>query len=257
MSDCSSVEVDKFMLEIRRDSVPKGSPAHVDEWCNSEMHIPMEACIPTWNDKNNATDFVAEKLGNDLSEPSLVAVTEALHSEVLLGTPRDAACGAGCHYCCHIIVHASIPETIKVACGVDRSIFNRVHDQLDALSRDEWISYKNHWVENQIPCPFLLDGNCSVYECRPSVCRGQYSLNANECIDAYHSCDPESSVTNFFNHKRVSAIPRDALVDGCAAVGLHSYLVIMPLAVRILLKEKDAVPRWLAGEDVFREACAH
>lgn len=84
-----------------------------------------------------------------------------------------AACRRGCNACCHIPVHL-FPieaELIEKRTGVRRRA-------TPAPKRDF----------TGEPCPFLVNGECSIYEVRPLVCRRHFAMTRT----AYW-CEPSRS----------------------------------------------------------------
>jgi len=87
------------------------------------------------------------------------------------------ACGKGCSACCHMNVMVSQLEVALIEKEVGARPAHlqgsKVHD-LETF--------------NGVPCPFLNDGACSIYEIRPFACRKHMSFDAS----AYW-CAPDRS----------------------------------------------------------------
>lgn len=85
-------------------------------------------------------------------------------------------CGAGCYGCCHQLVSTFPLEGIAVANYL--LLFNN-EDLLTAVKRlDEafvvcWDPNEDpsYYFDRAIPCVFLSDTCCSIYDCRPAACR--------------------------------------------------------------------------------------
>jgi Fe-S-cluster containining protein len=88
-----------------------------------------------------------------------------------------AACKSGCSYCCSIA--ATITETealiISRASGIKPK--KRVGGINEELTREKWFG---------VPCTFLKNGRCSIYNARPLACR----LHANLANTSFF-CDTE------------------------------------------------------------------
>lgn len=80
-----------------------------------------------------------------------------------------AACRKGCAHCCHISLKMTQAEATEIgkAIGVVPA-----HDAADRPERA---------VDNE-PCPFLIDGACSIYDHRPVVCRSHFNMDADDLL---------------------------------------------------------------------------
>lgn len=119
----------------------------------------------------------------------------------LEGLLREAAprvrCGKGCDFCCSRIVVASRIEALGL---IDYMLgyASRSVDDLRALVSPHAAALKQFlneraeaddrdatWFSRGTPCPFLVDGACSVYEARPLSCRAYHSTDEPEkCREA-------------------------------------------------------------------------
>jgi Fe-S-cluster containining protein len=100
------------------------------------------------------------------------------------------ACSAGCSYCCHVHVEATVPEILAVAVHLERTLepgalaalrerLARHATHVDRLSDDE------RWAA-KIPCALLADdGRCSIYAVRPLRCRAFHSCSVEACREAF------------------------------------------------------------------------
>lgn len=88
------------------------------------------------------------------------------------------ACSRGCAACCRINVMISQLEAtfIEKETGIKPALVARslLHPQ------DEFLG---------VPCPFLKDCSCSIYETRPFACRKHFSFDASS-----YWCDPTRSL---------------------------------------------------------------
>ena len=80
-----------------------------------------------------------------------------------------AACRRGCAHCCHIRVEMTELEAERLGAAVGRTPNRR---QLYMLVEDDAYGYET-------PCPFLAEGECSIYEHRPFACRKHHSLDVD------------------------------------------------------------------------------
>ncbi len=161
-------------------------------------------------------------------------------------------CRRGCSFCCHLNVTASVLEAVQIAAAMrsgsradlERSVFaaSDAHSGLDAGSR----------LAHKSACPLLVLGACSMYEARPRACRALVSVSAQACERHFNAdgkaADPAPSLVT----PRLIA---SGFVTGEIAamqdLGLAGHLVELTAALAVLLRDRTALARWLAGEDVF------
>lgn len=123
-------------------------------------------------------DVIAEQLRRDNSSAkSKLGKIYSLMTEVNQAVKPYIACGKGCSDCCKMNVSISAIEA----------------DRLSATSRKPMAVVKRPVLHPEqefsgVPCPFLVEDTCSVYEARPYVCRAHYSFDTS----AYW-CHPERS----------------------------------------------------------------
>lgn len=95
-----------------------------------------------------------------------------------------SACRRGCYSCCHIPVVVTSAEARLLAAVSGRSMTIRQ----DSMTVQQFIDGADHSAlasgdeHRGIPCPFLADGDCSVYETRPAACRTHFSLAENDLL---------------------------------------------------------------------------
>jgi len=107
-------------------------------------------------------------------------VNEAIGREQKKG--RKLACARGCSSCCRS--HTTIPvyplELVGLTWYATEKLEGPVRDKVKAQLRAH---------ASGDPCPFLLDGACSIHPLRPMACR-QFNVFGQACAegeDAYYS----------------------------------------------------------------------
>jgi Fe-S-cluster containining protein len=109
-------------------------------------------------------------------------------------------CSAGCTACCYQKVACTIPEAIGIAAWLSgrdevekqriRAASRRLHDEsaeLDDFGR----------VRTGLPCPLLLDEQCSIYEARPLSCRATYSFDRSACEKLYFGFEFDTKIPHW------------------------------------------------------------
>lgn len=109
-----------------------------------------------------------------------IGVAEGIRREEDKG--KILACAKGCSACCRS--HTTIPvyplELVGMTWFAAEKIESPTRDKLKAQLRDH---------RNGQPCPFLMDGICSVHPMRPLACR-HFNVFGRPCAegeDAYHT----------------------------------------------------------------------
>ena len=90
-----------------------------------------------------------------------------------LDIESKVACkGKGCNFCCHDRVYLSSFEINLIKTFIEQNPDYQFVNEEQAKFLDE-----TGYIEaNNLPfakraCPFLINGNCSIYDVRPSICR--------------------------------------------------------------------------------------
>jgi hypothetical protein len=102
----------------------------------------------------------------------------------------------------------------------------------------------------KLPCALLVEGSCSVYRERPTVCRQVTSTDLAGCIDEYEGRDRGGGIVGsryYHDHARNARVP---LLAALAARGLPQATFELSAGLLRAL-EPDAEAQWLAGADPF------
>jgi Fe-S-cluster containining protein len=100
-------------------------------------------------------------------------VSEAVKMELKKG--RKLACTKGCSHCCK--THQTIPVYPLELVGLSWYVTEKLKGTARKIVRMQLEKYK----END-PCPFLVDGACSVHPMRPVSCR-QFNVFDTPCSE--------------------------------------------------------------------------
>lgn len=94
-----------------------------------------------------------------------------------------AACGEGCHACCHQVVMCDPFEALNIAKYIlerkDKAFIDKVLASLRALAPLPLDANARYGADK--PCPLLENGRCSIYEVRPRPCRTVLSGSREAC----------------------------------------------------------------------------
>jgi Fe-S-cluster containining protein len=177
------------------------------------------------------------------------------------------ACKSGCGHCCHQAVGVAAPEVFAIYEHLrkecTKSAFDRTVKRIrETDDRTRGMTSEQRFSPD-LPCPFLENESCSIYEARPLACRGKNSLDAKACETSLR--DPRARTRYFAGKFPVPSYLEPMRVFHAVATGmdlaLHELhgLEVAPLelaaAMRVLVDDPETVPEaWLRGEDPFHAA---
>jgi Fe-S-cluster containining protein len=105
---------------------------------------------------------------------------------------NNIACEKGCTACCKLDVEVSEPEIIYIYTYMSNilekeqldAFFNQIEDTVSIIKDIDDI---DEYAKLQIPCVFLHNGACSIYEVRPFICREYHSYDRVVCDESFHN----------------------------------------------------------------------
>ena len=160
-----------------------------------QLTVPVPSGLATWED---ILPFMR----------ALVKVSSDISQEYFRSRGKPISCKAGCGICCRQRVPIAEFEAHRLRRLVDSmpeprrseiiARFHAVEDQVQmagdavvfdesaAMSIEEMTRQAGNYFKLMIPCPFLEDESCSIYEERPLKCR-EYLVTS----PALNCADPE------------------------------------------------------------------
>lgn len=109
-----------------------------------------------------------------------------------------SACRGGCAHCCHVPVTISSIEAALLGRAAGRMPQRPVRSvQLASLNSEAEVAEAQAWLQSAgtgLPCPFLRDNRCSVYEHRPLACRTLINLDDDDLLCRHAEDGPPASV---------------------------------------------------------------
>jgi Fe-S-cluster containining protein len=168
------------------------------------------------------------------------------------------ACRSGCTYCCTVPVAASAPEVLAIAAFV-RGRFDE--EQKAALGRrveaniaatDGMDMSRRDRV--RLDCPFLVAGECAVYEVRPIACRGYSSYDVEDCREDYEH--PGTGVEGHTNGLRelVYGAIRKGLAIACKSASVEHRPLELVRAYKIASEDATLAETWRSRPEAFETA---
>jgi Fe-S-cluster containining protein len=176
---------------------------------------------------------------------------------------EDIACKKGCSWCCYKQVGVSPLEVFLIAehlknKGIKVSLED-IKSRLTALDQITNGLPSEARLSAQLPCAFLVEDSCSIYEVRPLACRGGNSIDADLCrrhVEDMENVQKEEELEGrpYWIHAvpfHVMRVLREGLTTGMKKWDLGQEKLELTAATRIALQEKDALENWIAGKDIF------
>lgn len=243
-------------------------PVFVEDWQNRLTAAAANTAYAILRDERSVRS--AARLGKAAMES-----TSTLVGGLLARTPPGSvACHAGCDHCCYQSVGVTPPEAIAIhAYLVETWTLPRLTslqarlgpfvEQVRGLTSDERAS-------PELPCPFLEQGTCTIYEVRPLACRGVNSLDAEACRRYLHepAARAAGASADAGGHLLIAPIRAFNAISAGLQLGLAEQfgLDMRPLdlafSLELLFRSEAEVTetsgglqgRWVAGEPSFASA---
>ncbi len=176
---------------------------------------------------------------------------------------ENIACKKGCSWCCYKQVGVSPLEVFLIAEHLKNKkikiSLEDMNSRLTALDRQTNGLSSEARLAAQLPCAFLVEDSCSIYEVRPLACRGGNSIDADLCRRHVEDMENVQKEEELEGHPYwIHAVPfhvmralREGLTTGMKKWDLGQEKLELTAATRIALQEKDALENWIAGKDIF------
>jgi hypothetical protein len=180
--------------------------------------------------------------------------------------PSQIACASGCGACCHQLVAIAPAEAAAIARFVDqrftpeqrKDLAERV-GTLDTATRGKTAIDR---ARLRLPCAFLADGRCSIYDARPLRCRAVHSRDAGHCgwvlVNPDAAAQQRGARSDAGPYLVAPAKIMDAALTGlaraCRSIGIDGVSLELTAATRIALAVPDLERNMAAGEPVFAAA---
>ncbi|MDO8717068.1 MAG: SEC-C metal-binding domain-containing protein [Dehalococcoidales bacterium] len=184
----------------------------------------------------------------------MVEIESALQQEVA-STGVKISCSRGCAHCCNQFVVASLQECECITYYLyqhDKVLDHFIHafdDWRDRILKIERVFRKINDLGEKInlgqatdedrrlfdeesrvyasqnnPCPFLVDGACSIYEVRPYICANYFSISPSEWCRPFHPSAREA-IHMKIGLKLGNDMPYFVMPDGNRIVSSMPFLV--------------------------------
>jgi Fe-S-cluster containining protein len=145
------------------------------------------------------SDEYAATRGDVVASGPLVALAASQpRHDARLAAAADAetlACKAGCFWCCYFTIDVRPAEVLRivdfVAANLAKEEQQRVRSEVAANSASLSLLDADERVRQNLKCPFLVSGQCSIYTARPQTCRNYHATNVAGCQQTFEEPDNE------------------------------------------------------------------
>jgi Fe-S-cluster containining protein len=168
------------------------------------------------------------------------------------------ACRAGCDTCCHERVAVQAHEVLIVAEHVQKHFSADALEALIARAADHRRAHAGRgtpeWVFPRTPCVLLSEGQCSVYEARPGICRAHHSHTVEGCKTNLAAGNEEVDVKIPGLRGRMFAVML-GIDQAVESVGYDEEAYDLGSALHEALTNSFCAFRWSQGKPAFPADC--
>jgi Fe-S-cluster containining protein len=167
---------------------------------------------------------------------------------------RAPACHTGCSACCYRVVQVTLPEIAAIGEFLEVRPDDGLSERLERYERAVAPSFGRNLSALRPECPFLLDGECSIYEVRPLRCRGLNSLDVSACEKWRDRADEQVPIPAVRGQMESAIAASLGLAAGLAKAGVFNRFFDLGRAIAILNADRDAVEHHFKGDLVLTPA---
>lgn len=117
------------------------------------------------------------------------------HDERLAAAPDAStlACKSGCSWCCYFTVDVRPVEVFRILDFIETRFTPRQRQRVKAQIETNSAALQEldevQRMQQNIKCPFLTAGRCTIYAARPQTCRNYHATNAAGCQKSFEEPD--------------------------------------------------------------------
>jgi Fe-S-cluster containining protein len=172
--------------------------------------------------------------------------------------PEPLDCKPRCHYCCYNLPLVTPPEALAIGQHVEeaftsyekKELFARIKKVLERI--DGRSPYEIAMMRHELPCIFLEDEMCIIYQVRPVVCRTCSSTSAEHCKLIFESRNHRAKLRCYQEMRDIFHTVQTTLVKSCQEMGCQSEFLYIAWAIKDYFKHPRPIETWLQGEMVFQ-----
>jgi Fe-S-cluster containining protein len=210
-----------------------------------------------------ATRVVRDTLGRSTDVDACVALVgqvDRLLEQAAQHLPQGGAvlaCRPGCNFCCHLQVRVLPHEAIalfrhlqsRMAPGTAERVRMKIREYTQAPQP------AGHTAARRA-CAFLIDGECSAYEVRPSACAAYHSVSKQRCEQSFDDPSLPSGTVALEGLMLVALAVEEGVNVALQSEGLSHTPIELHTAVAALLANPALIARWRAGRALLKSVPA-
>jgi len=188
-----------------------------------------------------------------------MAFVDVLNSELIQQRGVQLACREGCGICCSLRIDVFAHEVFPIAHYIRKHF---TADEMAALmirleahvEKVRPLTPFEHVTQN-IVCPLLQNGRCTVYAVRPHTCRRHHSQDLAACQYTFdHPDDLETPAAHDRDlFKALTGAMQDN-IEVYAELGFDYTIYELGTAIHEALNDAARWPRWRNHEPAFIQA---
>ena len=184
---------------------------------------------------------------------------DALNSGTIAKLGVTLACCDGCWICCHLRVDVFAHEVFALADFIRKRFapaeLEALMGRLATHSEKVLAMQPVEHVSQNVRCPMLVEGSCSVYAARPLACRRHHSQELAPCQYTYDN-PSDLDYVGARDHALFRTLS-EAMQDGWntyAALGYDPTIYELGTALQEALTNPATWRRWRDGKKAFLKA---
>jgi Fe-S-cluster containining protein len=202
------------------------------------------------NFENNALKLASEALS--WTDEAIQKFTS------LESLPEPLDCKPGCHYCCYNLPTVTPPEALLIGHHLEQTLTDQ---QKQTLSKRIQKILKKiagkpsdeiFMMRHELPCIFLKESMCRIYDVRPAICRTCTSTRAEHCKMIFETRNHRARLRCYQQMREIFDTVHSHLVNQCREMGCQSDPLSLAEAMRDYFKHPEPIDAWLQCEIVFR-----
>ncbi|WP_017497215.1 YkgJ family cysteine cluster protein [Flavobacterium sp. WG21] len=132
-------------------------------------------------------------------------------------------CKKGCSFCCHQNIQIIHSEELVITEYLEYKVSNEIKAKIKVqltkwleyfnlntpdriLEQSDIVRFEKQISADRIPCPFLIEGNCSIYPVRPLTCRTHIVDSHPEACDKNIMRDGNPYTKHFRDFKAIELL---------------------------------------------------